>query len=65
MLKFGGVQTIKQDYRAERRLLLIENFPQDLRFAIRSLRRTSGLTAFVVVTLAWPLARQARTCCAW
>jgi predicted permease len=52
MLKFGGVEAIKQDYRAERRLLLIENLLQDLRFAIRSLRRTSGLTAFVVVTLA-------------
>jgi len=52
MLKFGGVEAIKQDYRAERGLLLIENLLQDLRFAIRSLRRTSGLTAFVVVTLA-------------
>ena len=47
MLKFGGVEAIKQEYRAERRLLLIENLLQDLRFAIRSLRRTSGLTAFV------------------
>jgi macrolide transport system ATP-binding/permease protein len=52
MLKFGGVEAIKQDYRAERRLLLIENLLQDLRFAIRSLRRASGLTGFVVVTLA-------------
>src|SRR5467141_3932679 len=45
MLKFGGVEAIKQDYRAERGLLLIENLLQDVRFAIRSLRRTSGLTA--------------------
>src|ERR1700730_125317 len=52
MLKFGGVEAIKQDYRAERGLLLIENLLQDLRFALRSLRRTSGLTAFVVITLA-------------
>src|SRR6266478_3315576 len=52
MLKFGGVEAIKQDYRAERGLLLIENLLQDVRFAIRSLRRTSGLTAFVVITLA-------------
>src|SRR5712664_1493125 len=52
MLEFGGVEVIKQDYRAERGLLLIENLLQDVRFAIRSLRRTSGLTAFVVITLA-------------
>jgi macrolide transport system ATP-binding/permease protein len=52
MLKFGGVEAMKQDYRAERGLLLIENLVQDARFAVRSLRRTPGLTAFVVITLA-------------
>jgi macrolide transport system ATP-binding/permease protein len=52
MLKFGGVEAMKQDFRAERGLLFIENLFQDVRFAIRSLRRTSGLTAFVVITLA-------------
>ena len=52
MLKFGGVETMKEDYRAERGLLLIENLLQDVRYAIRSLRRTAGLTAFVVITLA-------------
>ena len=52
LLKFGGVEAMKQDFRAARGLLFIENVFQDLRFALRSLRRTSGLTAFVVVTLA-------------
>ncbi len=52
ILKFGGVEGIKQDYRAKRGLPLVENFLQDVRFAIRGLRRTPGLTAFVVVTLA-------------
>jgi predicted permease len=52
MLKFGGVEAMKQDYRAERGLLFVENFLQDVRYAIRSLRRTPGLTAFVVMTLA-------------
>jgi predicted permease len=52
ILKFGGVEGIKQDYRAKRGLPFIENFFQDVRFAIRGLRRTPGLTAFVVVTLA-------------
>src|ERR1700758_498525 len=52
ILKFGGVEGIKQEYRAKRGLPLVENFLQDVRFAIRGLRRTPGLTAFVVVTLA-------------
>lgn len=52
MLKFGGVEAMKQDYRAARGLPMIEDFLQDLRFSIRSLNRTPGLTAFVVMTLA-------------
>ena len=52
MLKFGGVEAMKESYRAERGLVFIDNLAQDVRFAIRSLRRTPGLTAFVIVTLA-------------
>ena len=52
MLKFGGVEAIKQDYRAGRGLPFVEDFLQDAEYAVRSLRRTAGLTTFVVVTLA-------------
>jgi predicted permease len=52
VLKFGGVEAMKESYRAERGLPSIENFLQDLRFALRGLRRTPTLAAFVVVTLA-------------
>jgi macrolide transport system ATP-binding/permease protein len=52
MVKFGGVEAMKQDFRAARGLQVIENFLQDVRYAIRSLRRTPELTAFVVITLA-------------
>ena len=52
ILKFGGVEAIKQDYRAGRGLPLVENMVQDAQYAVRSLRRTAGLTAFVVITLA-------------
>jgi hypothetical protein len=52
MLKFGGVEAMKEEYRAAGGLVMIENFVQDVRYAIRSLERTLGLTAFVVFTLA-------------
>jgi predicted permease len=52
MLKFGGVEATKQDYRARQGLPFVENVVQDVRFALRSLRRTPGLTAFVIITLA-------------
>ncbi len=52
MLKFGGVEAMREEYRATGGLMMIENIAQDVRYAIRSLERTPGLTAFVVFTLA-------------
>jgi predicted permease len=52
MLKFGGVEAMKQDYRAERGLLLIENLLGDLRNAGRTIRRMPGLAAVIIVSLA-------------
>src|SRR5712664_1555258 len=52
MLKFGGVEAMKQDYRAERGLPFIENLLTDLRNAGRTISRMPGLAAVIIVSLA-------------
>ncbi|HYL85727.1 MAG TPA: ABC transporter permease [Candidatus Angelobacter sp.] len=52
MLKFGGVEAVKQDYRTELGLLFIENLLGDLRNAGRTISRMPGLAAVIIVSLA-------------
>src|SRR5437868_8392 len=52
MRAMDGLEQRKEEMRDMRRIHWLTDFFDDVRFAIRSLRRTSGLTAFVVITLA-------------
>lgn len=40
VLKFGAVESIKEEYRAERRILFIEGLIQDVRYSLRMLRKS-------------------------
>jgi macrolide transport system ATP-binding/permease protein len=48
----GGLDRRKEEIRDTWRVRWLTDFVADVRFAIRSLRRTPGLTAFVVITIA-------------
>jgi predicted permease len=52
MRAMDGLEQRKEEMRDIRRIHSLTDFLDDARFASRSLRRTSGLAAFVVITLA-------------
>jgi macrolide transport system ATP-binding/permease protein len=52
MRAMDGLEQRKEEMRDMRGIHWLTDFLDDARFAIRSLRRASGLTAFVVITLA-------------
>ena len=52
LLAMGGLEQRKEEVRDTRRVSWLTEFLADLRYALRSLRRTPALSAFVVLTLA-------------
>src|SRR5579872_5647922 len=52
ILKFGPVETIHEQYHAEKGLPLIESIFSDLRYSLRILRKNPGFTAIAGASLA-------------
>ena len=50
--KFGGVDQVKETYRERRTLPFVETFFRDLRYGLRMLKRSPGMTAVAILSLA-------------
>ncbi|MBZ5500176.1 MAG: ABC transporter permease [Acidobacteriia bacterium] len=52
ILKFGGIESVKERYREQRGLPVLEAWGKDMRHAFRSMRRNPGFAAAAILSLA-------------
>ena len=50
--KFGGVEQVKEIYRERRSLALVETSIRDVKYGLRMMRRSPGVTAVAIISLA-------------
>jgi predicted permease len=51
LVRFGGLEQVKAAWRETRTLAVVENIGQDLRFGVRMLRRSPGLSILAILCL--------------
>jgi predicted permease len=59
MLRFSGLQTMKEDHRKAPSLPFLERLSHDVRYSVRAMRREPGFTLFAVLIVALGIAASA------